>query len=714
MLNEEEMKTLLIALYPYNGQGLDAWHDHGAGMTVAAARAAGCQLDFYDMKKANNDAEMVEIIKGYDLITFGLKSSYYPIGMKLLKMAKAQGSKVLVGGYHVTAAPSELLENPDIDYIFHGESEITFPQFLKSPHLFDREIFGEKPPNLDDLPWFDRTIYRDALEPCKGWWYGNTLSKMISVVSARGCPYKCGFCQPIEDNHFGKRLRRRSVSSLIAELKWLKETLNPECVMIHDDTFLIQPSWIEEFIDAYPQIGLPFWASGRADGICKYPDLVKRLVDVGWDLISVGFESGSQRILDKMNKGTTVEQNLEAAKIIHSCGAKIYANYMTGLPWEDQSDILATARMADEIAAEMPSWAFFAPYPGNTLGEECISEGLSLLDRNHYDRCPYGRKVQNVNYTYINAVLKGLREEKDISDQATCDIIIPTYKNEDLTIDCLNSIKQYTKSVDYRVIWVDNASPEASKVEKVISTMNHFRIDMPTNEGFVAAVNKGIKASNAPFVCLLNNDTVVSDRWLEKLINSLNTNPKLGIVGPMTLPIEGDRVYDSQHNLSIHPKLFPHTSGLSLEDTNKILEFYHPNHLIDISFVAFFCAVIKREVINKVGLLDANYKLGMWDDNDYCIAASKYGYDFKLLADTCINHKGRSTFKLIQDTESININELMATNKEYLDKKWRLNNSIRRVSHLPSPSPSKPTFSPTPIKYLSWRDKIDRLNHKQS
>ena len=83
MLNEEEMKTLLIALYPYNGQGLDAWHDHGAGMTVAATLAAGCQVDFYDMKKANNDDEMVQVIKGadkkgYDLIAFGLKSSYYP------------------------------------------------------------------------------------------------------------------------------------------------------------------------------------------------------------------------------------------------------------------------------------------------------------------------------------------------------------------------------------------------------------------------------------------------------------------------------------------------------------------------------------------------------------------------------------------------------------------------------------------------------------
>ena len=706
MLNEEEMKTLLIALYPYNGQGLDAWHDHGAGMTVASALKAGCQLDFYDMKRAKNDEELVMCLKGpdgkgYDLIAFGLKSSYYPIGMKLIKMAKAQGSKVLVGGYHVTAAPQELIENPDIDYILKGESEITFPQFLKSPHLFDRVFEGEKPSNLDDLPWFDRGIYRDPLEDCKGWWYGGRLAKMVSVVSARGCPYKCGFCQPIEDNHFGKKLRRRSVDSLIAELLWLKETLHPECVMIHDDTFLIQPQWIEEFIEKYPKVGLPFWAAGRADGIVKHPDLVKRLVKVGWDLVSVGFESGSQKILDKMNKGTTAEQNLEAAKIIHSTGAKVYANYMIGLPWETKEDMQATAKMADTIKAEMPSWAFFTPYPGNDLGEECMAEGLSLVDRNHYDRCPHGRKVQGVNYTHINSILGGYRGTDEIADKFTCDIIIPTYKNEHLTIDCLESLKRCTSSIDYRVIWVDNASGDesTSKVSKAMQGINHLRIDMPTNEGFVAATNKGIKASNADFVCFLNNDTVVSDRWLEKLINALKANPKLGIVGPMTLPIKGDRVYDSQHNLSLHPYLFPSDHSIDLETTNKVLEFYHSGHLIDISFVAFLCAVVKMEVITKVGLLDTNYQLGMWDDMDYCKASQRQGYDFKLLADTCIRHKGRSTFTLIQDKENFNITELMAKNKAYLVKKWNLIPGIKTVR--------PPQIQNTVGGHRTWRDKLN-------
>lgn len=690
------MKTLLIALYPYNGQGLDSWHDHGAGMTYAAAKQSNCDVSFLDMKTLSNDSELASAIKGYDLIAFGLKSSYYSIAMKLIKLAKAQGSQVLVGGYHATAAPNELIENPDIDYIFQGESEITFPKFLKDRSMFKRTIIGEKPQNLDNLPFIDHSIYREPLENCLGWWYGGKLSKMTTVMAARGCPYKCAFCQPLENNHFGKKLRRRSVDSLITELKQLKERFNPDCLMIHDDTFLIQPKWIEEFIDRYPEINLPFWASGRADGICEHPDLVHKLVKVGWDLISVGFESGSQRILDKIEKETTVEQNLEAAKIIRSAGAKIYANYMIGLPWETKEDIQLTARMADTINAEMPSWAFFTPYPGCKLGEECISQGLSLLDRSHYDRCPYGQKVKNVDYSYVNAVLKGLRGEGNIKLSTLCDIIIPTYENEDYTIACLESIKKYTDS--YRVIWVDNASKDRSNVERAISDMPHLSIVMPKNEGFVSAVNKGLDVSDAPYVCLLNNDTVVSERWLEKLINTLQKDPKLGIVGPLTMPDPvGHGMMDSHHSLSLHNTIVPNQLFMSMDEINRYLETHYSGLTCATPFVAFLCAVIKREVIDKVGFLDVNYEMGMWDDNDYNIATRNLGYKTEFAIDTCIYHKGRSTFNLIEKSEGFDINALLQKNRAYMDKKWNLGIMNYRV-------PIK--LSQPIVRRKSWRDKI--------
>jgi radical SAM superfamily enzyme YgiQ (UPF0313 family) len=664
------MKTLLISLYPYNRlERLDYWHDHGAGMTFTAARNACCDIDFLDMKGLRNDSELRERIKGYDLISFGLKSSYFPIALRVIAMAKAQGSKVIVGGYHVTAAPNELLEISNIDYVFHGESEITFPKFLKDPQSFSREIFGEKPCNLDNLPFMDRELFINPLEDCSGWWYGTCFTKLTTVVSARGCPYKCGFCQPIEDNHFGKALRRRSVNSLIDELRLIKKLYNPECVMIHDDTFFLQSNWLEEFIERYPEIGLPFWASARADGICTKPDLFRRLVKVGWDLVSVGFESGSQRILDKLSKGTTVEQNLEAAKIIKCSGAKIYANYIIGMPWETKWDTQATAKMIDIIDAEMPRHAFYAPYPGTTLTDECLSNNWSLLTKNTYNRSPRGKKVTNVDYDYVHEVWqKGFRETLR---QETCDIIVPTYNNEDFTLACFKSIKRYTRPGTYRIIWVDNGSKDTCKVEEILQDVTHIAIKLTKNEGFVGAVNKGLLASTASTICLLNNDTVVSPKWLYKLMLTLYKDKELGIIGPLTKERTGPNV-DSLNSLTLHPGIIPKKLGLmSLLDTNKYLESHYRGKTVPISYVAFLCAVIKREVFDKVGFIDTNFEMGLYDDQDYCYAVHKLGYKTELALDTCIYHKGRSTFDLIQKEECLDVKSLLSKNLTYLNQKWK-------------------------------------------
>jgi len=354
--------------------------------------------------------------------------------------------------------------------------------------------------------------------------------------------------------------------------------------------------------------------------------------------------------------------------------------------------------MVDEIKAEMPSWAFFTPYPGNELGEECISQGLSLLDRNHYDRCPYGSKVKGVDYQYINAVLRGLRGEGKITESPVCEIIIPTYNNKDLTVACLESIQDCT-DIPYRVIWVDNASNNAERVEEVIQTIPHISIKMSKNEGFVNAVNVGIKASTAPYVCLLNNDTIVSKGWLRKLVNALERDPEMGIIGSLTMPdSRGGGMMDSHHSLSLHNTLIPNMLSMSMEEINRYLETHYSGRTSKTPFVAFLCAVLKREVIDKVGLLDSNYDFGMWDDNDYNIAARKLGYKCEFAIDTCIYHKGRSTFNLIQQTEGFDVNALLKKNRAYMDKKWNLGVTNYRV-----PIQLHRT---TGHRGKTWRDKI--------
>jgi anaerobic magnesium-protoporphyrin IX monomethyl ester cyclase len=663
------MKTLILSIGPYKAEGLDTWHDHGAGMTFATAFNAGCDVSFFDMRKLKDDGDLCNVVEGFDLIAFGMKSSYYPIGMRVVDLVKGLGKKVIIGGYHVTAAIDQLIENRDIDWIFQGESEITFPKFLKDPSSFPRIIYGEKPTDLDSLPFFDRTIYPSPTENVLGWWYGRRHTKMSSVVSARGCPYRCTFCQPIEDNHFGKKLRRRSVDSVISELLWLKQLHNPDCIMIHDDTFMIQNNWLEEFIEKYPQVGLQFWASARADNICENPDLVARLVKVGWNLVSIGFESGSQRILDKIKKGTTVEQNIEAAKIVKKSGAMIYANYIVGFPEETMEETQMTARMIDSINAEMSCWAYFTPYPGCELGDECEKNGTSLLTRNTYNRMPEGKKIKEIDYGYLDAVTEGLRWK---ADSALYDIIIPTFENEDYTVECLNSIIKFTEPNTYRIIWIDNGSVNTSRIEEILKNVEHLSFKFTTNQGFVTAVNKGLEMSNAPHVVLLNNDTVVTKNWLDKLTHALYKDKEVGIVGPLTG--YGKHGPDSQHSLSLHETLLPAKARFwDIERINDELESKYKGQTQPIEFVAFLCALLKREVINKVGPLDTRFEMGMWDDVDYCMSTQELGYKTELVLDTCIYHQGRTTFQMLAEKEHLDVTGLIAKNKLKLDAKRNKN-----------------------------------------
>ena len=258
-----------------------------------------------------------------------------------------------------------------------------------------------------------------------------------------------------------------------------------------------------------------------------------------------------------------------------------------------------------------------------------------------------------------------------------CDIIIPTYNNEHYTVNCIRSIVENTRRGSYRIIWVDNNSAQPGPVKRALQGYDHVAIRLAKNYGFVGAVNYGISESRAPFVCLLNNDTIVPARWLQKLLNAMTKYPRLGIVGPLTAPPppEFPKNYDSHHSIRhiedhAGKRIFPEFKDL--QDFNEKIEAAFPTKIMPIAFVAFLCAVIRREVIDAVGLLDNNYAMGMYDDNDYNLAARKAGWETMLLWDTCIKHFGRSTFKEVEKKEGLDVGALLRRNHAYLKRKWGL------------------------------------------
>jgi radical SAM superfamily enzyme YgiQ (UPF0313 family) len=385
-----------------------SWHNHGAGMIVTACREQGLNVDLIGLKYLNDWEEFKFRIRDYDTVGISMMSSDYSTALQAIDIIKEVNpqAKIIVGGIHVTVSSKQGLDNPKIDHIFYGEGEITFPKLLKEPDKFEREVHGEIVHDLDTLPFLDRTLYPQPLEKNVPFW---GASPMASFLTARGCVFNCRFCQPAERNHFGLKVRRRSVSNVIAEIKEVVEKYKPVFLIFHDDHFMFEKVWLEEFVREYAKIRLPFWAATRADFVCDNSLLVYQLRGVGLEVASIGFESGNQRILDMIRKGTTVEQNYRAAEIVGRTGVKIYANIMYGFPGETKEEQKDTRRLCyhiQRVSQAMISPAYFTPYPGNDLGEECIKQGLSLIKENEYYR--YGRdKIKGVDYDFLDRLING-------------------------------------------------------------------------------------------------------------------------------------------------------------------------------------------------------------------------------------------------------------------------------------------------------------------
>ena len=215
--------------------------------------------------------------------------------------------------------------------------------------------------------------------------------------------------------------RRRSVDSIIDELNYLDSKFGPlGSVVLHDSMFFQNPHWLKQWLNDYPlkTQAWPYWAAARSDTIRRWPDLFESLVrQTNWNTVSIGFESGSDRMLKILNKEATVEDNIFTIKLLNDIGddfvllgkepPKFWANIMLGIPGESRRDAFATMALLKLMKYCIPSISYYAPYPGSALGHQLIAEGKSLLSQGNYHRNPGNRKLLGVDYEFYQDLRLG-------------------------------------------------------------------------------------------------------------------------------------------------------------------------------------------------------------------------------------------------------------------------------------------------------------------
>ena len=341
-----------------------------------------------------------------DIVGITLMSPDYKYAMRCVEIVKkvSPSIKTVVGGYHPTIMTDETARNEKIDYIFVGEGEVGFPKFLKRLEgggPVERVIHGERM-DAGRLPFIDRELF-DCLEQPYDFFLPLPF---VTVLAGRGCPYNCRFCAPASKTMHGFQIRRRSVGNVIEELKALRGTYGFRSIQFWDDCFSENRDWVMEFCSKYKEEGFdqPFVCQMRSDNICKNPDMMKALKDSGLAMVSIGFESGNDRILKFINKGSTLKANLTAARICARLGIKIWAYHMFGLPTETNKEAFDTVRMIRAIRPYRSSAAFFTPHPGSHFYEYCKKEGLSLID-DHDDFARFPEedmpKIRGIDYNFM-------------------------------------------------------------------------------------------------------------------------------------------------------------------------------------------------------------------------------------------------------------------------------------------------------------------------
>ena len=342
---------------------------------AAVAEKTGLEAKIMDYSQGGDyEKDLKEFRPDYLLINIATPTLEHDLdAVKIAKQICPNIKTIAKGAAFLTFGLAILEEHKDLDIGILGEAEETLREILEGKSMpkilgiYYRDdllikFTGQRPfiEDLDSIPFparhlVDNSIYRRP--------DNNKVQATIKV--SRGCPFHCFFClaTPVS----GAKVRRRSVQNILEEIKECVEKYNITNFLFWSDIFNLDRKWVFELCQAIIDSGLKITWSANTRADTADLEMAQKMYESGCRLVSIGVESGSQYMLDKMGKKITLDDIRNTVKIFKKAKIRIYNYFVIGLPWESEETVEDTIRFAIELDSDFISFYTATPLPGSTF-----------------------------------------------------------------------------------------------------------------------------------------------------------------------------------------------------------------------------------------------------------------------------------------------------------------------------------------------------------
>lgn len=403
----------------------------GLSYVAAALEKGGFKvemLDNYLLGKPIDEVQRLVLKANPEILGITCSSASYPRCVETAKAVKEvlPSCKVVVGGWHPSYMPESMLQHPEIDYVVMGEGERAMTELATSI------VKGEDPKavakvaglaykhnngivktpqrfieNLDEIPFLARHLLPMHLYEREIPFLN--VKPFDTMNIARGCPFNCIYCET--RRLWGQTCRAFTPQRVIDEIEHMRTNYGTKGIYFVGDNFTINKKRTFALCKLIKEskLDIEWVCDTRADMISR--DLLRSMKDAGCRTIWFGVESGSPRILEKINKGITNEQTVQAFKLCKEEGIQTASSFILGIPGETIEDMEVTYRFAKQLD---PDWAQFNVYvavPGSGLYDEVMQKGL-------YDRVDgfvTYVKTEEFNYESVMKIQRRYQSDLDLS-----------------------------------------------------------------------------------------------------------------------------------------------------------------------------------------------------------------------------------------------------------------------------------------------------------